>query len=243
MQEEYWVERWRTGQIGFHQGAPHPMLVAHHPRFSAERRIYVPLCGKANDLLWLRERGHDVIGVELVPEAIEQLMAEQALVPAREEAIGAFRWRHFPADRSRGWGRLDLLCGDALSVDQALFDVIAGGAVDVVYDRAALVALHPDQRAAYIASCKRVLAPEGHILLVTFVYDQSKLEGPPWSVDEATLRSLTAEDFVSETLAVQAEPLGPKFIAAGVSSLEERCVWLSRRAAAASPRPSGDSKA
>jgi len=27
--------------------------------------VFVPLCGKSRDMLWLREQGHQVLGVEL----------------------------------------------------------------------------------------------------------------------------------------------------------------------------------
>ncbi len=61
MQPEFWHERWRSGQIGFHQSAVEPQLEAAigRARSSASgRRVFVPLCGKSLDLLWLRDRGH-----------------------------------------------------------------------------------------------------------------------------------------------------------------------------------------
>ena len=57
-------------------------------------------------------------------------------------------------------------------------------------DRAALVAINPEDREEYSATQVKLLKSGGHILLSTLSYDQSKMDGPPHSVDEATVRSL-----------------------------------------------------
>ncbi len=248
MDEFFWRERWASGQIGFHLPTPHPLLAAHHDAIAAARRIYVPLCGKTVDLTWLASRDHDVVGVELVPAAVEQLWQESALEPSRrtirqdtarqdtagqdtagQDTAGQYAVHHVDPDVERGRGRLDVLVGDALAVDAALFTEAAGGLADAIYDRAALVALHPDQRVAYAAALRRVLRPGGRILLIAFSYDQTKLDGPPWSVDETTVRALFSDAFAVETLAVRDESLGPKFVAAGVTALHEICLCLNHR--------------
>ncbi|MBM4283587.1 MAG: hypothetical protein FJ137_23565, partial [Deltaproteobacteria bacterium] len=228
MEESFWVERWTTGQIGFHLPTPHPLLAAHHDAITGARHVYVPLCGKTVDLPWLRARGHDVTGVELVPDAVSQLVAEQGLEPTTT-TTGAFTHHHIDADEGAGRGRLDVLVGDALAVSAPLFLSATAGLADAVYDRAALVALHPSQRAAYVASLLRVLRPGGRVLLITFAYDQTRLDGPPWSIDDDVVRELFASAFTAQTLAVRDEPLGPKFVAAGVTALRERCVLLTHR--------------
>lgn len=55
------------------------------------------------------------------------------------------------------------------------------GKVDAIYDRAALVALPFEMRVRYAAHLREITntAPQ---LLVTFDYDQQKLDGPPFSV-------------------------------------------------------------
>ena len=42
----------------------------------------MPLCGKSLDLLWLRDQGHLVIGVELSATAFEDFCLENG-IPAR----------------------------------------------------------------------------------------------------------------------------------------------------------------
>lgn len=59
----------------------------------------------------------------------------------------------------------------------------------MVYDRAALVALPGEMRARYAAHLTAVskAAPQ---FLITFAYDQSQMEGPPFSVPGEEVRRL-----------------------------------------------------
>ena len=215
MEPAFWAEKWQAGQIGFHQGQPNPLLLEHHHHIAGDVRVYVPLCGKAVDLVWLRDHGHDVTGSEVVPLAIEQLCSEQRLL-VTTTTRGSFRLHITP--------RLAILEGDALEVD-----FYATGPIDAVYDRAALVALDPPTRVAYVDSLLRVLRPGGHILLVTFDYDQRKLPGPPWSVSVDDVVALFGEHCTIAELGARTEPPGPKFVEAGVDVVTERVLLLTRR--------------
>ncbi|MGB5103225.1 MAG: hypothetical protein WBO04_07870 [Steroidobacteraceae bacterium] len=64
MRHDFWHERWRTGQVGFHQPTVHPLLERWWPALGVppDARVYVPLCGKSLDMTWLAERGHRVVG-------------------------------------------------------------------------------------------------------------------------------------------------------------------------------------
>ena len=214
MEQEYWADRWQSGQIGFHMGRPHDLLLKHHDLIAKAHRVYVPLCGKAKDLVWLRDHGHDVTGSELVPQAIAQLMADESLLPIHTHR-GPFKLHITP--------KLTVLEGDALAID-----VDVAGSFDAVYDRAAFVALPAAMRAGYVASLLRVLKPGGHVFLIGFVYDQAKIDGPPFSVDEALVR----DSFVGCDVRVvdeRTEAPGPKFVAAGVDDLREVLFVIEKR--------------
>lgn len=155
-------------------------------------------------------------GSELVGTAIAELFADNGLLDAVDE-IGPFR-RH----RAE---RLLVLEGDAFVVQPEHL----GGRVDAVYDRAALVALDPKTREAYVASLLRVLAPGATVLLVTFDYDQSKLDGPPWAVPEAAVHTLYGSAFDVKRLEEREASAGPKFAAAGVANVRERLYVLTLR--------------
>src|SRR6185295_5183115 len=78
MDKEFWLERWRTNQIGFHQADFNARLSQHWPALGVRNgaKVFVPLCGKSRDMLWLAQRGHPVLGIELSQTAIEAFFAE-----------------------------------------------------------------------------------------------------------------------------------------------------------------------
>lgn len=218
MQHEDWAERWRTGQIGFHQPAPHELLVRFAEAFAGRKRVYVPLCGKSLDLIWFFERGHDVVGSEFVGDAVAAFFAEQeAALEGRPTSVrmGDVALHEVPG--------LRVVQGDALTLDTAAL----GGRVDAVWDRAALVAIDPDRRADYARALRRVLADDGVVVLVTFAYDQALLPGPPWSVDADEVQRVFGAMFTVELAATRPESPGARFAAAGVNDVSE-CVFFLR---------------
>ncbi len=208
MERDFWLSRWTTGQIGFHRSVPNTLLVAHAAELDGYRRVYVPLCGKSLDMHFLRDRGHEVIGTELSSLAIEQLFAELGETPRVSER-GPYR-----VHEGRG---ITILEGDAF----ALSPEHLGGPADAVYDRGSFVAVDPkSQREPLVASFRRVLRPGGRLLLVVFAYDQSKLDGPPWSVTQADLSSFAGLGEVRH-LGGRAEDVGPRMLEAGITSVTE----------------------
>ena len=80
MDTEYWRDRWQQNRIEFHQDAVSPYL----QRFLAElklapgARVFVPLCGKSKDMLWLSAQGYGVFGVEVSPLAVAAFFSARA---------------------------------------------------------------------------------------------------------------------------------------------------------------------
>lgn len=217
MHHDFWHERWETGQIGFHQRAVHPFLARWWRSLGvpADSRVYVPLCGKSLDMVWLAERGHRVIGSELIPEAISQFFNEVGLVPT---TVGRGEYRHHAA------GAYEILEGDALGLTTAEV-----GPVQAAYDRAALVALPPEMRRDYAASFARLLSPGTSALLVAFEYPQEMRGGPPFSVEADEIRELFQPDFRLEELE-RLDIIGtsPKFAELGIPALFETAFRLTR---------------
>jgi thiopurine S-methyltransferase len=218
MNQEFWNERWTAGQIGFHKSSANDLLAAHHEVvLRGHQRVYVPLCGKSLDLIWLRDHGHDVVGCEFVGSAIEAFFTEQFPEVKRLQA----RYPTVIVHESSG---VRIIEGDAFAVDT----FATGGLVDAVWDRAALVAIDPANRERYVEALLRVLRPRGVILLVTFSYDQQKLAGPPWSVSDDEVTRLFGATCTIERLLQRDEPPGPKFVEAG-ATVQESCFLLRRR--------------
>lgn len=218
MQPEFWHDRWSSNRIGFHRDAPLPLLVAHWTALglAPDARVFVPLCGKSLDMVWLAERGHRVLGVELSELAVRQFFDERGLVPAiHETAAGA----HFVA------GAYELIVGDACALEA---DVLADCAA--VYDRAALIALPPDLRRPYAATAWRRLPAECRGLLVTLEYPQAEKAGPPFSVEADEVHALLDGAWKIE-IAERRDILAnePGFVADGVTALSTAVYRMVRR--------------
>ena len=218
MDPEFWHERWRTRQVGFHQSAPHPFLERWWPSLGVApgARVYVPLCGKSLDMVWLAVRGHAVVGTELSAIAAQEFFGEQGTA-AEVSTHGPFR-RHAS-------GPYEILEGDALELTpEGLGPIIAA------YDRAALVALPIDLRERYALSFAALLPAGSRTLLVAFEYDQARKAGPPFSVTPDEVERLYSPHFTIELLErVDIIGSSPKFAAEGIEQLHEVAYRLIRR--------------
>jgi len=186
-----WQQCWRDRQTDFHQTEVNPLLARFWPGLglAAGSRVFVPLCGKSLDMLWLARQGHEVIGLELSPVAVEAFFRENDLHPERH-SFGAFTlWQQ---------GNIRILCGDFFAVSAA--DL---GPIDAVYDRAALTALPEDIRLPYVAHLKEILPAACKLFLLT-VEDAEEGETEAQSqgtADEVT--SLYTADFEIELAHVE----------------------------------------
>ena len=174
MQPQFWFDAWRAGKINFHEGKPSSYLADHVTRITGTS-VLVPLCGKTEDLAFLAAHNHTVVGIELVEDAVAAFFSEHALSPhiERRGALAVY-----------SSGPIKIITGDLFTV--AREDI---GPIDALYDRAALVALPADLRVRYIAHLRTLLAAATPGLLVTLDYPQDQMEGPPFSVPDAEVRS------------------------------------------------------
>jgi thiopurine S-methyltransferase len=217
MEIPFWHERWKQNEIGFHQTEFNSHLQDFWPTLGvrAGSRVFVPLCGKSRDLLWLRAQGHTVLGVEISPLAVRDFFRENNLTPQVS--------RREPFDVWETDG-LMVLCGDffALSAD-GLRDIGA------VYDRASLIALPPDLRARYAAHMVSILPQDTHILLVTMEYPAQGMQGPPFSVEENEVHALYEKHFkVTSLLRKDILAENARFRERGLNELHEHVYRLHR---------------
>jgi thiopurine S-methyltransferase len=150
-----WRQSWRDNRIDFHRGEVNPLLIRCWAALGLQPddRVFVPLCGKSLDLMWLHGLGHDVTGVELSPVAVRDFFRASRLQPVRSQRGAFSRWGH---------ERLLIYCGDFFRLTAA--DLLG---VRAVYDRASLTALPEDLRAAYVAHLHAILPAGCQILLLT----------------------------------------------------------------------------
>lgn len=210
MDKAFWLERWRTNQIGFHQADFNARLIRHWPSLGVRResRVFVPLCGKTRDMSWLVQQGYAVLGVELSGTAIEAFFAE-AGAPYERRQAGTFE--SFETDRIR------ILNGDFFELTPPDLSEVAA-----VFDRGALVALPPDMRRRYAEHLLTILPLGAQILLLTTEYDQRMASGPPFAVHPDEVAALFGARCAVELLErTPAEQMPPRFQAQGIREAGE----------------------
>ena len=208
---EDWLGRWGQGRTGWHEPADNEGLKSFWPDVTNPGSVLVPLCGKSPDLLWLAERGHDVVGVELSEIAVAGFFEEQDL-EFELEAAGLFG-RYSATKHS-----LVIYCGDYFEFQSSPFDAL--------YDRGALVALAADQRPRYVDHTSKLLRPGAIRLVITLEYDQRVVNGPPFALSADELLAYW-DDLVRVGERDDIENCPPKFRKAGLSEISE-VFWLSR---------------
>ncbi|MBI2800800.1 MAG: thiopurine S-methyltransferase [Gammaproteobacteria bacterium] len=173
----FWRTKWARNEIGFHQPTVHPALSAHWPRLklAAGSRVLVPLCGKSHDLRWLAAAGYEVLGIELSEVAATAFFAEHGLTPTIDRAGPFIRYRTV---------QTTVLCGDFMQARQAEV-----GLCTAFYDRAALIALPPLMRQAYVQVLRNLLPPTARGILICVDYEAA-VQPPPFIVDATELEAL-----------------------------------------------------
>lgn len=209
MDTDFWLQRWEQGQTGFHQSRVMPLLQKHWPGLDlpADARVLVPLAGKTLDIAWLAEQGHPVLAVELSPIAVEQFFEEHKLRPDVQATPHGTLYRA---------GRIEFLCGDIFDLDAAVLTRCTA-----CYDRAALIALTPELRARYVRHVYGQLPVGCRTLLLTLDYPQAEMDGPPFSVPEAEIKTLYGDRWRMERLETR-DVLAqePKFAERGISRMD-----------------------
>jgi thiopurine S-methyltransferase len=209
LDQQYWINRWVEGRIGFHLQGFNPLLERFWPEVAvaATGRVLVPFCGKSEDLRWLAERGHDVVGVDLSPIAAKAFAEEQGMEfsETQEPPFTVFRGE-----------RITFYAGDFFSLTP---DV--AGSFDLFYDRAAVIALPPTRRPAYAQHLQSLLTPGGRGLLISLEYDMSTTEGPPFTVTEHEIRTLFSKFQTEKLLDYDCLDSEPRFKERGVKWMRE----------------------
>lgn len=215
MEKDFWLERWKREEIGFHQDEFNPHLRQYWQELQLARdsTIFVPLCGKSRDMLWLREQGYQVLGVELSVIAVQAFFNENGLIP-QHARVGEF-------DRFEANG-IRILCGD-------FFDLSKDEMTDVgaVYDRASLIALPAEMRKRYVRHLTGILPPATQILLIALDYPQPEMQGPPFPVPVGEVEALYRE-YAEVRLLAQLNVLdqNQRFQERGLSRLHENIFLL-----------------
>lgn len=181
MDHAFWHERWMAGDIGFHQAAinSHLQLFWDRLDLAVTDPVFVPLCGKSRDMLWLRARGHPVVGCELSPLAVTGFYAEHGLQPHIVQSVDNTGPVCHEAEG------ISVLCGDFFDLQPQHVH-----AVRAVYDRAALIALPAALRPVYVQHLQDIVPAGVPILLIVIDYDPCEMAGPPFAISPDEIEAL-----------------------------------------------------
>ena len=215
MEIEFWHERWKHGQIGFHQDKAHPMLTKSFNSLNLKKNtpVFVPLCGKSLDMFWLKDQGYTVIGNEISPIASEAFFIENNLAYKSETLFG---FNTYVGQHTQ------IICGDFFDLQPEMVTQ-----AQAIFDRASLIALPPEMRLTYTAKLFSLFAQARPIFLITLEYPQHEMQGPPFSVSQDELVDLYSQQYTikklhSEDILVNE----PRFRSKGLSSLIEHTYLL-----------------
>lgn len=238
MEHDFWHNRWNEGRLGFHQQKVNSRLKQFWDAFAAGKgqTVFIPLCGKSLDMLWLAENGYTVFGVELSDIACRDFYREHKLRYHLTEnpCTDTANKNRAPLGNPQNYaesqfikfvGRdIEIWCGN-------FFDLKADDMRDihVVYDRAALIALPQAMRGAYASHLASLLHSRARVFLISMEYDENKMNGPPFSVPEEEIHDLFASQFSVEILT---QSCGPDIVGnlaeRGLDTLHEKVYGLER---------------
>lgn len=183
MELSYWRSKWRKDKIGFHMENGYPGLEKHWGSVTLDKNpaVLVPLCGKSKDLIWLSEHCDQVVGVEISTLAVDQFFRENSL-QAKKSTFADFTI--YQANNIEIWN------GDFFKLPKQKLPEF-----NLMYDRAAMVALPPEMRKQYAAKILELISANTQILLHQFYYRQEEMPGPPFSVSPEEVIKLYGKFF------------------------------------------------
>jgi thiopurine S-methyltransferase len=198
MDNNYWLNRWKQNQTGWHQKEVEPALINFFSKLN-QLRVFVPLCGKSLDLIWLANQGHEVVGVELSALGCETFFAENR-IPVKKTIQDDFTLYQ--------GSHITILNGDFFNLTPNHI-----GSFNAVYDRAALIALPPPIRPLYadhllklIRSCSQKSKFE--FLQITLERIPSDTSGPPFSINSQEIQQLYGKELNISTLSREKVDMG-----------------------------------
>ncbi|XP_052274528.1 probable thiopurine S-methyltransferase [Dreissena polymorpha] len=179
-----WVKRWEVGDIAFHQSRYDSLFDSQGEALfpGGAKSVFVPLCGKTPDMIWMYNQGHSVVGVELSEQAVQELFSENKL-EARVQHVEGVGPLYTSTD-----GRLQVYVGD-------LFDLTKDqlSEFDRVWDSRSLVAINVVDQERYRNLLLSLLKKGGEYYLKTLDYDPTVWPGPPHNISHQRVNELYGE--------------------------------------------------
>ncbi len=204
MDYSFWDQNWKEGHTNWHLNQVNGYVIKFFSqipsRERAKKSVLLPLCGASWDLKWLADEGFITVGVEWCLKPLEDFCKQHYK-------------DKFPQTTADGsnfeFGNLKLCCGD-------FFTYQPSSPFDYVLDRAALIAIAPENRKKYCDHLQSLLKPKGQILLQTFEHDWAG--GPPHALFLQDINELFSENYTIKKLKTKnVSDLSPGLAKAGAT--------------------------
>ena len=182
MEDQYWLNKWQTNDITFHEENINAELIAYISELKLKPgdNILIPLCGKTKDMLWLAEKGFHVIGIELSPIACSNFFTELNITPRITKQSTFIKYQH---------ENIALLCGDLFNLTSSDLSNIRA-----IYDCKALIALPSELRKKYVNHLVACAGTNIKILLLTRE-TSCQITPPPYPINEGEVNLLYGSYF------------------------------------------------
>ncbi|ESO82999.1 hypothetical protein LOTGIDRAFT_223159 [Lottia gigantea] len=156
--QNFWVDFWKSdeGRECYLQ-KPHECLIKFEDKLFKGRngvKTFVPMCGKTFDLISLKQKGHQVVGVEISEDAVKHFFELNKLDynVTPEPSIDGKLYQS-------ECGKIKIYVGDFFKFGPHLEKDF-----DAVWDAGALHSLGKPKRPGYVDVLKSVISPECEIL-------------------------------------------------------------------------------
>ncbi|EDV22806.1 uncharacterized protein TRIADDRAFT_58745 [Trichoplax adhaerens] len=185
-----WSQRWQNKIIGWHLSQVNPYLNENYQVYlknndNPHSSIFVPLCGKSLDMIWLAQKGHQVVGVEVVEQPCHDFFKENEITYKVQDLQGVEGKILTSQDPKIN---ITIYNCDYFALTSSLL----GFRFDSVWDRAAFVAISPDLHSNYAKHLASLMAPSGRGLLIAVDYDINEHihPGPPFYTPDTLVHSI-----------------------------------------------------
>ena len=212
-----WLEFWTNNETNWHSDVVTQELEKYLGLLKLESgdTVFIPLCGKSLDMIYMLNRGFSVIGVEVSEIGIKQFFHENGLDFTISQ-VGEFDL--YSAKN------IEIYCGDFFSLTSKH---LCG--VKAVFDRKSLIALDRNLRQKYVKHLNDIISLGVRILLITLHYPKHQMSGPPFSVDKSEVESLFSMAFnYQELKPFQDIENGLKLARSGVDYIENAAYCLQK---------------
>lgn len=163
-----WEERYKTGDMPWDKGTPHPELVEFLKKHAMRGAVLVPGCGYGHDVRAIAATADEVVGLDIAPSAIAGAR--------KHAAVGGERY----------------VAGDLFALPQKI-----RGVFDWVFEHTCFCAIPVEKRPDYVAAVAQALKPGGCIFAIFYVNPDMEPgeSGPPFGCTPEELDDYFGNEF------------------------------------------------